>query len=422
MAVNNPFSGVTIGCPVDLLGEFKRTVLNQDAEITRSVESEEAEMTMRGQSDLVHTTAMNQGSISVAGSYGVEGVQKVTSAVSAYFGYSSAELRKQLNLVYEVVQYAGYEYIEFDELSPFEMLSALNKSPKDHAEEVFDLYNGFMTKLDQIMQHPYVKALEWSIPQIFDAFPNPAIDPKLDPKKIEAKHQRLKLLAEAVDAARDLRKQWGERASKFRENFGEGMVVGVLWGGIGQAAMTFQSTDQAAAWKYGGTSNFSYASDAASVAVEATYDASGSADTSKVTVECSYDYSGACVSDQVKGWAEKLNGKALSLVSDFKPLAAPALAFKKSLPKAPALKKPATVEKQTEKLTKNNVETAAKLATYDKAKKLFEDSNPGKKFDESINAFLDRVTNAKPKAGPMKQLKDGVASNRLSTQGLLTDK
>lgn len=424
MAVNNPFSGVTIGCPVDLQGKFHRPVLNQEAEITRSAESEEAEMTMRGQSDLVRTSAMNQGSIGVAGSYGVEGVQKVTSAVSAYFGYSSAELRKQLNVVYEIVQYAGYEYIEFDQLSPLEMLSALNDTPKEDAQEALDLYNAFMTKLNQFAQHPYVKALEWSIPQVFDAFPNPPIDPKLDPKKIEAKYVPLKLLAEAVDAARDLKKQWAEKASQFRTEYGEGMVVGVLWGGIGQATMILQSTDEAAAWKYGGASNFSYASDAASVAVEATYDASGSADRSKVTVECTGGYSGTCVADQVKSWTDKLNGKAFSLVSDFKPLAAPPIAITKRLPKPPPLHKPTKVQKNTEKLTKENVETAAKLATYDKAKKLFEDSNPGKKFDESINAFLDRATKPKtePMNEPMKQLKDRVASNRLSTRSLLTDK
>ena len=119
MAINNPFIKASIGSPVDLLGNFdEKSVLLEDAHITRSIERQSAEMTMRGQSDLVRTTAMNQASIGVAGSYGVEGVQKATSAVSAYFGYSAAELRKQVNVVYEIVQWGGWEYINFDGLNP----------------------------------------------------------------------------------------------------------------------------------------------------------------------------------------------------------------------------------------------------------------------------------------------------------------
>jgi hypothetical protein len=417
MAVKNPFYGVTIGSTVDLLGNFHNSVVGHGQHITTRVEQESAEMTMRGQSDLVYTTDMKQGSIGVAGSYGVEGVQNVTAAVSAYFGYSSAELKKQLNVVYEIIQWGGYEYIDFDELTPLEMLGSLTAAPKELAGQVLDQYNNYMNKLDEIVAHPYVKAIGWSIPEVFDLFrlhglPN-------DPNDVEERHGKLKQLVSLVADALRFHKQWADKASNFRKNYGEGIVVGVLWGGIGQATMTVVNEAEAAAWKYGGASKFSYAGTAASVTVQATYDASGSKDMSKVKVQCEGGYSGACVAEQVKSWTDKLNGKAFQEVAAIKPLGAPPIKIANSLPKAPDFVKPPKMEKEAKQVTKDKVETAAKLATYDKAKALFEKLNPGKDFDKSINEFLKRATTSKPKTEPMTKFTEDVASNRLSTRSLL---
>jgi hypothetical protein len=411
MAVNNPFEGATIGSSVGLLGDFDDSVLLDTAQITTKVERGSAEMTMRGQSDLLYTTGMNQASIGVAGSYGVEGIQKVTTAVSAYFGYSSAQLKKQTSVVYEIVQWGGYEYIKFDQLTPLEMLGSLAKAPQALAGQALDRYNKYMEKLDEILNHPYVEIIGWSIPEVFDFF--------RDPFAIQAKHKKLNLLASLVKDSRTFHKEWMEKASEFRKNYGEGMVVGVLWGGIGQATMTVENKADAAAWKYGGGSKFSYASTAASVAVEATYDASGSEDKSQIKVECHGSYSGDCVAGQVKSWTDTLNDKAFTEVSGIKPLGAQAISIKKSFPKAPGFATPTKVQKQTKQLTKDKVETAAKLATYDKAKALFEKMNPGKDFEKSINAFLQRATSEKPKTGPMTNLLKDVAANRLSTRSLL---
>jgi hypothetical protein len=412
MAVNNPFEPATIGSSVGLLGNFDDSVLLDTAQITTKVERGAAEMTMRGQSDLLYTTGMNQASIGVAGSYGVEGVQNITAAVSTYFGYSSAELKKQTSVVYEIVQWGGYEYINFDRLTPLEMLASLLPAPQALAGQALDQYNKYMTKLDEILNHPYVEIIGWSIPQVFDFF--------RDPFTIQAKHKKLKLLASLVKDSRIFHKDWMDKASEFRKNYGEGMVVGVLLGGIGQATMIVENKADAAAWKYGGGSKFSYASTAASVAVEATYDASGSQDKSQIKVDCYGAWSGDCVADQVKSWTDTLNGKAFTEVSGIKPLGAPAISIKKSFPKAPAFAKPPKVQKETKQLTKDKVETAAKLATYDKAKALFEKMNPGRDFETSINAFLQRATTEKPKTKPVTKLLEDVAANRLSTRSLLT--
>jgi hypothetical protein len=412
MAVNNPFDRATIGSSVGLLGDIDDSVLLDTAQITARVERGSAEMTMRGQSDLLYTTGMNQASIGVAGSYGVEGVQKVTAAVSAYFGYSSAELRKQTSVVYEIVQWGGYEYINFDQLTPLELLGSLAKAPQALAGQALDRYNKYMTKLDEILNHPYVVIAGWSVPEVFDLF--------RDQFSIQPKHKNLKLLASLVEDSRTFHREWMEKASEFRKNYGEGMVVGVLWGGIGQATMTVEDKADAAAWKYGGGSKFSYESTGASVAVEATYDASGSQDRSQIRVRCDTNWSGDCVAGQVNSWKDALDDKAFTEVSGIKPLGAPALSVTKGFPKVPAFVKPTKVEKETKQLTKAKVETAAKLATYDKAKALFEKMNPGKDFEKSINGFLKRATTERPKTGPMTNLLKDVAANRLSTRSLLT--
>jgi hypothetical protein len=412
MAVNNPFFGVTIGSTVDVLGKFHNSVLAKH--ITTRVQQQSAEMTMRGQSDLVYTTDMHQASIGVAGSYGVQGGEKLTSAVTAYFGHSSADLKKRLSVVYEIIHCGGYEFIYFDELTPLEMLGSLAASPKKLAEQVLDGYNEYMNKLDEILNHPYVKAIEWSLPQVLDTFRDELSRPPTNPK-----HEKLKLLLSLVADARRLHKQWADAASEFRKNYGEGMVVGVLWGGIGQADMTVVNEAEASAWKYGGNSKFSYAGLAKSVAVEATYDASGTRDVSKVRVQCEGAYSGACVADQVNSWVTTLNGKAFAEVAGIKPLGAPPIKITKSLPKAPAFEKPPKVEKETKQLTKDKAETAAKLATYDQAKALFEKLHPGQAFEKSINEFLNRAATSKPDTGAMTKFKQAVASNRLSTRSLL---
>jgi hypothetical protein len=114
-----------------------------------------------------------------------------------------------------------------------------------------------------------------------------------------------------------------------------------------------------------------------------------------------------------------LNDKAFKDVAGIKPLGAPPIKTTKSLPKAPNFVKPTKVEKETKELTKDKIETAAKLATYDKAKALFDLMNPGKDFEKSINEFLNRATTSKPNTEPMTKFKENVASNRLSTRSLL---
>ena len=80
--------------------------------------------------------------------------------------------------------------------------------------------------------------------------------------------------------------------------FGDGLVVGVIWGALGGVKMVMTSGSESDSWKYGGQADFSYANAFASVAVKATYDGSQSSGEAKVGVNCtSYVSGSSCPSD-----------------------------------------------------------------------------------------------------------------------------
>jgi len=385
MAINNPFYGITIGATVDMSGNFDLDgALSSKSQITKMIAQSSVEMRMRGQSDLIYTTQMNQASIDMAGSYGVEGVEKVTAAVSAYAGFSSADQSKTLSIIYEILYCGGFENISFNDLTPNTMMSALSAAPQAAAAKAFGCYNDLVKKLGTN-----------SLTKILTDDKNP------DAKEV-----------------RDLYNKWAIAAQTFRNDYGEGMVVGVAWGGIGRCEMTILNQAASSAWKYGGTANFQYARTGAAVSVGATYDASGSSDTSKIKVQCVSDYMGGCVSNQVGTWYTALNDKALADVAGQAPLGSPPLTVTAPLPTLPDFVAPPAAEKDTTELSKDKVEDLAKVAAYDKAKALWDKMHPnGPSFHESLEDFLNKAS--KPDPAPMKKLRDAVGSNRLSTRKLL---
>jgi hypothetical protein len=145
--ISNPFQGVTIGSRVDMSGRFHGKILDPSAKITQTVSLSETEKSMSGQSDLVYTTSMNQGSMSFAGSYGVSGLSKLTAAVSAYAGQSSADNQKSVSVICEILKTAGAETILFEELSPSRMMSALMGAPHDSLKDVLTRYTALMEQV-----------------------------------------------------------------------------------------------------------------------------------------------------------------------------------------------------------------------------------------------------------------------------------
>jgi hypothetical protein len=188
---------------------------------------------------------------------------------------------------------AGAETILFEELSPSRMMSALMGAPHDSLKDVLTRYTALM---EQVKGSSLIGILT-------------------DPDKNKQEYENVK---EAYES-------WADAAKDFRDTYGEGMVVGVVWGGIGRSEMTITDNASAKSWKYGGTANFSYAGLGDSVSIGATYDASGSADVSTIKVACGSTVLGECVRSQTDAWDQAFNGKALQAVTDIKPLDVPPL-------------------------------------------------------------------------------------------------
>jgi hypothetical protein len=83
----------------------------------------------------------------MSGSYGVSGVAKLSAAVSAYAGYSSASSSKSINVTYQILVAGGVETISLDSLSPALLMAALASGPRHKLGKVLDSYRDLMVTL-----------------------------------------------------------------------------------------------------------------------------------------------------------------------------------------------------------------------------------------------------------------------------------
>ena len=339
--VDNPLSDIRVGSSVDTAGKFSATVLEPESQITDMVAEYDDEKTMRGQSDLLYTTGMNQASASMSGSYGLSGLAKLTGSVSAYWGTSSAQRSQTTSIVLEVLIRAGFETISFDELSPAMLMAAMRTGPRQSATKVLNHYS-------ELVQQLKGACLSDTLSQSGN---------------------------DAHKAVRDAYAKWAASAEDFRKNYGEGMVVGVVWGGIGRSELTIEDTGRANSWKYGGAAEFTYAGASSSVSLGTTYDASGSSSISNVTVHCTTSTSGACAKGYTDAWAAAFQDKAFSAVAKMQPLDTPPLTVSAKLPEPPTFIKPqadSDVAGKIETVKKDDLEALAKITAYDRFKAVYE--------------------------------------------------
>jgi len=387
--MDNPLASVTIGSTVDMAGQFHSTVLADNAQITQMVSRYEDHGSMRGQSDLAYTTSMNQASASMSGSYGVSGVEKMTAAVSAYWGRSSGQSGKSASVVFEIMMRAGFETVSFDALTPALLMGAMQAGPQQSAMQALQCYNLLMQALKGT---DLVKGLS-------------------------SPHDDV-----ASQAVRDAYANWADAAQQFRSNYGEGVVVGIVWGGIGRAQLTIQDTASTSTWKYGGAAEFTYSGVGSSGSVGATYDASGSSSTSNVTAQCTTDTMGACAKPYTDKWGDLLDGKAFDAISKIAPLNIPGPTVQPTLPKPPDWIKPTPpkdADDQVKNVKKKDLDGVAKAAAYDRVKAVYEGQNPGgPAFSVRLDEFLKQAERA-PGSGPVRDLGRKVRTNQLSTLSLL---
>jgi hypothetical protein len=133
-AITNPLYGLTVGSVA--FGEdarFGASVLSSGAtgpKITRWAAGASGEVSMSGSSEYVYSDQMNQGSFGLSGSYGLSGAAKISGKLSGYYGHTVANSGKTLSVMLNAIDWAGVEYLDFNNLDPEELMSAFSDNPR----------------------------------------------------------------------------------------------------------------------------------------------------------------------------------------------------------------------------------------------------------------------------------------------------
>ena len=331
---SNPFLAVQVGNCVSsgIKIRFNEHLLN--ASITTMVKDSEVLKSMGGESDYVYTTEMNQGSAALSGGWGIGGLARLSSSVAGYGGKSSASMSKDIRVNFNVLMRCGQEFIRFNDLSPEDLLNSLSLSPRQGLIESLDAFTGLR---------------DLTSDQLLDAVRNPNAQPE-----IEA-----------------LLQKWITSTSNFFKNFGEGLVVGVLWGGIGEVSLTISNKASTSIRKYGITTNPSYEGIGASWSIKQAYDGGQSLNYDNVNATCTSYHAGACIADTVNNWFNVYSNKAFTDICELKPLDAPEInKTPPDPPSIPPFNKPKPDPSLADKFTKlsslESLQAYAIASAYDK--------------------------------------------------------
>lgn len=349
----NPLLGITVGSTV-LGNDFLPSVLNQP--ITKMINQKEVEMDMSGKSQYVYTDSLNEGTIGFSGAYGPSGVAKFTSAISVFVSNATASEVKSIKVSYNISMISGIEYIDFDNLAVEDILNSLSAGTKHLALIVLD---------------KFVTARDCSGPSI----------------------EKDRLM-----------KEWIKSLQDFISSYGDGLVVGAIWGGIGSVSTEMTSKQSEQNWKYGENAEFTYSGIGSSVSIEQTYNGAQKTQESEVNIACKALVSGGCVESQINSWFDLVANKSFADISGISLLdKAPTQGSVSPPPKIPDFLKPEKNDQVEEKLKSikklGDSEEFSILSGYEEAKK----TNPGLDFDkfkstirnknniDALNSVADKV-------------------------------
>jgi len=328
-AIQNPLYGIQVGSTFTESGDIGATVL--ETGLTTFIGQQHYESSMSGTSQYVYSDQTNQGSLSCAGSYGVSGVSKISGAVTGYVGNTTASSSKELSLNMNLAKWAGVEHIDFNEINVLDLLAGLKSNPKSAAQNA----------LAAFVAAEAAKKKKKSNPDDVD-----------------------KLTAEWVKASQD-----------FYDNFGVGIVVGILWGGWGTVQLVFTAGTTEIDWEGGGTANFSYAGEGAAVDVAATYGHTQKSIGNDATAKVNAFANGACVVDDTTKWRDAwitMAAGGLSALSQEKTSTAAPLSGPIATPPKPEFSKPEPEKKLTDLFTQidslDGLEAYAQAAAFEKYK------------------------------------------------------
>lgn len=374
---NSPFYAVEVGSTI-VNGQhgFSASILNTP--ITKFNMDVEQSVHMSGESSYIYADQLNQGSIGVSGSYGTSGVSKFEAGISAYAGKSTASTTKSIDLDYYIQILSGVEYINFPDLNVMDIVNSLMSGPKKMLLDSLSAY----TEVQEYVRENQIDLLK--------ALAEIKKFPKLE----------------------ELFTNWLKSVNTFHKNYGDGVVVGIIWGGIGQVKLKIESNSSENKWKYGGASKFSYAGVDKSVSIAAAYDGANSNRNSKVNTTLSSYAIGEVVQEQVNKWTAQLSNKAFDEICNISLLnSAPPLDKKPDIPAIPEFIKPQKEKKVTDLFDKigslDNLEAYAKAAAYEEKKKNGDAT--------TLEEFLKK-TSEPANIDNIKRVKNSAENNDINTQ------
>ncbi|PHM65758.1 hypothetical protein Xsto_01703 [Xenorhabdus stockiae] len=368
--ITNPFTGVSVGSTV-LGNNFSPSIINSN--ITKIVTQKEIEKYMTGQSQYVYSDKLNEGTLGVSGSYGISGVAKFTSSLSTYVGNATASSSKSINVDYNISMISGIEYINFDDLTAEDILNSLSRGPKNLALKVLDKFNAVKQYLKQ---RETVNNINYQ---------------------------------QSDSIKEDLMKDWLKSLQEFSSAYGDGLVVGVIWGGLGTVSMKMSSSSYENNWKYGENAEFAYSGIGTTVSVKQSYNGGQTDANSTVSADCSAWISGGCVEEQVNKWFDVVSGKAFNEIADIQLLdRAPTVSSVSAPPTIPDFIRPTEDKETKDKLEKigqlGETEEFSVASGYEEAKKT-NSSLTLEKFKE--------YAKQKNKLEALEQLSETLKNNRL---------
>ncbi|MBD1425629.1 hypothetical protein [Sphingobacterium arenae] len=371
---SSPFYSIQVGATISSSnGKFGPSLINSP--VTKFVADTQQTTSMKGESSYVYADQVNQGSFSVVGGYGISGVAKVDAGVSAYAGHSQQSNRKEVSLTYSLQINSGIEYINFDDLSVMDLVNSLANGPKG---QLLNALNYF-TEIQKQLKEKRVDLLE-------------VIAGKIDDP-----------------ALKELLNKWLSASHTFFNSYGDGIVAGVIWGGVGEVDLKLTAEQKEENWRYGGSAKFSYAGVGKSISVAAAYDGSNTNRNANIDFRVESLAVGGVVLQQVQTWANTLNEAGLNQLWNVSVLdKAPALSGPPDEPVIPPFQQPPSDPKVTDLFDK--IGSLEELGAYAKASAF--EAAKAKDPNLTLDKFLEEE-NQPAKTEALANIKTDVLNNEL---------
>lgn len=252
----NPLGGVRIGTSVSASTQRFKSPLLHDGLGKLEYFHDQGDF-MSGKS--VYTNTVDTFSLNVGGSGTfMTGFGNVSAGLSVGYASADTSIGQDISLSMNGLRYSGLQYIDFNDLTFGEFIASFETAPREQLERCLDLF---------------LKA-------------------RKSEKKGSPDPQALKA--------------WRQATEEFRQDFDDGMVVGVLWGGWGAAKLTFHMDKTNNKWKLSQTANFSYHGPEAAVSVQEALGLSHDKTGEQKNAGVSESYHGSCMADLIGGWSKRL--------------------------------------------------------------------------------------------------------------------